>query len=352
MAFIQTIETEVPQYEVSRQEAADVLGPYFAEAGESRELINQIFENVAIDRRCLARPPSFLIEHRSLTERNEVYAEVAKEIGIRVAEKAIANAGFKPQDIDAIIDTSCTGLLIPALDSYVVNALGMRKDVRRMPFNAIGCAGGAVALSRAQDYLRAYPDQKVLVLCVELPSLTLQLGDTSRANLISSAIFGDGAVATVITAERPERPSFEIVESKSIQFAKSTNVLGFNLKTEGLQIVLSPRIPLIVKRRLRAEVDDFLAPLGLSLDDIGFQVLHPGGTKVLDNLRDTLGLVEEQIEPSRRILRQYGNMSSAAVLFVAKDFLDRGTFQDGEHGFLASMGPGFAVEMVLLKGSR
>jgi alkylresorcinol/alkylpyrone synthase len=239
--------------------------------------------------------------------------------------------------------------MIPSLDATLVGALGLRDDVVRLPLTEIGCAAGAVALSRADDHLRAYPGATALVVTVELPSLTLQLGDTSRANLVSSALFGDGAAAAVVGGA-PRAPGLEVVAHKSVLFPDSIDLMGFDLRSEGLKIVLSQRIPAVVKRELRPRVDAFLAEQGRSLDELSFFVLHPGGTRVLDNLRDVLDLEEDHVRASRDCLRRYGNLSSASILFVARDAIDAGQVAPGSLGLACAMGPGFSLEMLLLRG--
>lgn len=351
MAYLHSIAREVPAFSVSNEEAAAILEPTFREAGEDLELLRQIFRNAAIDRRYLARPPEFYGETRDLTTRNRVYHEVASELGTRASARAIEAAGLKPEDIDHVIDTSCTGVMIPALNAVIANNLGLRSDIRRTPLTEVGCAGGAVAIARARDFITAYPGANVLCVCTELPSLTVQLGDTSRANLVSSAIFGDGCAAFVVTGEAPaEAPAFEVLDSASHLFPNTAEVMGFDLRTEGFKIILSPRIPILVKRHLRPLVDAFLAKRGLTTADLSFFALHPGGTKVLDNLRDVLDLEEDDVTDSRKALREYGNLSSASVMYVADEILQRAAFPDGGYGLLAAMGPGFALEMSLLSG--
>lgn len=351
MTYIHSIETAFPPFSITNAEAHDQLGPYFVEAGESPEMVRGIFENARVDRRFLVRRPDFYIEHRSLTERQAVYVEEARRLGVAAAKKALDAAGVDPRSIDLVIDTSCTGLMIPALNCHLVNALGMRDDVRRMPLTEVGCAGGAVALSRAFDHIKAYPEARVLITCVELPSLTLQLSDRSRANLVSAAIFGDGAAAAVVSGERPTQ-GFEVLATRSHLFPRSEEIMGFDLRSEGFKIILSRRIPFLVRDKLRGRVEAFLAERGLSLSDLSFFVLHPGGSKVLDNLRDVLGLTEELVASSRRSLNQFGNLSSASVLLVAADLMRRGAYRDGQYGLLCAMGPGFCLEMALLGGAR
>jgi len=368
-AYLHAIQLALPEHAISAADAEARLRAGFEAAGEDPSTIAGVFEHAGIAQRHLAKPPAFYLEQRGLTARNGAYAEVAPQLAIDAARRALDAAGLTPADVDLVIDTSCTGVLIPALDVYVANALGLRKDVRRVPLTEAGCAAGATALGLARDLLaasarseaaRAHPNgpqalgTTALVICVELPSLTLQLHDTSRANLISSAIFGDGASAAVVTDRPPQGPALELLAHRSVLFPDSQDVMGFDLKTEGFQIVLSPRIPLLVRRNLREEVDAFLDGLEVdgepvSLERLELFVLHPGGTKVLDNLRDVLGLDEHAVRHSRGVLRDCGNLSSASVFYVAQRTLAEGAFRPGALGLLCAMGPGFTVELLLVR---
>lgn len=350
---IQGIATALPAYSVTAEEAQTRLEPYFVSQGESAQVVRQIFESAGIARRWLARPASFYVQHRDLTTRNAVYGEVAREIGVEAARRVLEQTGVAAADIDVIIDTSCTGVMIPALDVHVANALGCRPNVRRIPLTEAGCAAGATSLALAHDLIRGRPGTRVLIVSVELPSLTLQLDDASRANLVSAAIFGDGAAALLVSdAPAPRRSvAIEHLAHQATLFPDSVDIMGFDLRTEGFKIILSPRIPMLVAKHLRPEVEKFLEGQGLTLDAIEFFVLHPGGTKVLDNLRDSLGLDESGVAASRRTLRDHGNLSSAAVHYAARDLLDHGQIRKGAFGLLAAMGPGFTLELALLRGA-
>lgn len=350
-ATLLSLARALPEHVFPAAEAEIRLGEVFEAQGEDPELVRQVVRNSGIDRRYLARPPDFYLEQTSLTVRNRVYHEVAVELGVAACREALDKAGVAPEEVDLIVDTSCTGIMIPALDVYVANALGLRPDVRRMPLTETGCAAGATALAFGSDHLRAYPEATVLLLSVELPSLTLQLHDATRANLVSAAIFGDGAAAGVLANRPAPGPSVEHLAHQTTLFPETQEIMGFDLRTEGFKIVLSRRIPLLVQRELRARVDAFLAEHEVALTSLEFFVLHPGGTKVLDSVRDVLELSEEQVSASRQTLADYGNLSSASVHFVALELLARDAIQPGKLGLLIAMGPGFTLEIALLRGT-
>src|SRR6202035_4614676 len=186
----------------------------------------EVLDNSRIERRYSLFPVDYLVETRSLTQKNSEYREHAIALAREVAEKALARANRKAADVDMIITVSCTGFMIPSVDAYLAPEMGFRSDVRRLPITELGCAAGAVGLTRAWEYLRAHPGGTALLIAVELPTLTFQSRDLSQANLISTALFGDGAAAAVITADAGG-PA--ILDSQSYLFPSSIDAMGFEL---------------------------------------------------------------------------------------------------------------------------
>jgi alkylresorcinol/alkylpyrone synthase len=238
--------------------------------------------------------------------------------------------------------------MIPSLDAYLANALPLALHVKRLPVTELGCAAGAAALARAFDYLRAFPAHQVLVVAVELPSLTFQVHDLSAANIVSSALFGDGAAAVLLQGGACAGKS-RIVATESILFPHTTDLMGFDLKDSGLHIVLSAEIPEVVCAAVPELVEQFLDRQGLAIYDVRHFLLHPGGRRVIDGLAQGLGLLPHHTQVSRTILRDYGNLSSASVLFILDRFLTTETPEAGDWGLLLAFGPGFSAELVLLR---
>jgi len=248
--------------------------------------------------------------------------------------------------VDLLITVSCTGVMIPSLDAHLANDLGFRPDLRRLPITELGCAAGASALARAADYVRAWPGATVLVVAVELPSLTFQRQDTSQANLISSILFGDGAAAVLVTGRDAHGP--RIVESESFLFPRTLGAMGFDLGSDGFHIVLSRDVPELIRAEVRGLLDRFLTRVGLRRDELSVFILHPGGRKLLAFIEEELALSPADTECSWHVLREYGNQSSASVLFVLHEWLARRTAPPGSHGLLAAFGPGFSADLLLL----
>jgi alkylresorcinol/alkylpyrone synthase len=269
-------------------------------------------------------------------------------LGKQVVYDCLTQANVAPHTVDLVISTSCTGFMIPSLDAHLINHFGFSPHVKRLPITELGCAAGAMALARAFDYLRAFPQQTVLIVAVELPSLTFQLHDLSAANVVSSALFGDGAVAVLLSGER-QTGKPQIIATESTLFPHTTEVMGFELKDSGFHIVLSTEIPELVRAEVPGLVACFLGQYGRSVTDVTHFLLHPGGRRVLEGLVHALGITEAHVEVSRTILQNYGNLSSAAVLFILDQFLKSEQPGHGDLGLLLAFGPGFSTEAVLLE---
>ena len=347
MITIATTATAVPPHVLSRELVKEYFGRTFSLSRRRLEAMLEVLDNSRIDRRYSLFPVDYLVEPRSLTQKNSEYREHAITLARRVAEEALARANRNAADVDMIITVSCTGFMIPSVDAYLVPEMGFRSDVRRLPITELGCAAGAVGLTRAWEYLRAHPGGTVLLIAVELPTLTFQRRDISQANLISAALFGDGAAAAVITDAPSGGPA--ILDSQSYLFPSSIDAMGFELKDSGFHIVLSREVPQLIREKIGALVDCMLSRYALTRGQIRAFVLHPGGQKLLSYMQQELGLCSCQIQPSWDVLRDYGNLSSASVLFVLHEWMAHGEAKAGDHGLLAAFGPGFSAEMLLLQ---
>jgi alkylresorcinol/alkylpyrone synthase len=339
--------TALPPHVLSREIVKEYFGRVFGVSGRRLEAILAVVDNSRIDRRYTIFPVDYLIEPRPLAQINREYREHAIVLSRCAARQALERSGIAAADVDLIVTVSCTGVMIPSVDAYLAPELGLRPNVRRLPITELGCAAGAAGLTRAWEYLRAYPQATVLLIAVELPSLTFQRRDLSQANLISTILFGDGAAAAVITGRPASGPA--ILDSESYLFPDSIDAMGFDLRDEGFHIVLSKEVPELIRDRVGGLVDGFLARHSLHRNDMKAWVLHPGGQKLLAYLQEELGLSDGQTEPSWNVLRDVGNLSSASVLFVLHEWLARGEMRPGDRGLLAAFGPGFSSEMLLLQ---
>jgi alkylresorcinol/alkylpyrone synthase len=306
-----------------------------------------IVDNANVQKRHSIFPVEYIVEPRPLSQTNNEYIEHAIKLGREATEKCLGRAGMKPEDIDLIITVSCTGFMIPSLDAHLIEMLGFRSDVRRMPFTELGCAAGAMALSRAADFIQAYPGRNVLIVAVELPTLTFQRKDISQANLISSILFGDGAAAVVVTGKPNGGP--KILSTETYTFPDSLGAMGFDLRDSGFHILLSKDVPEMIGKKMRELVDCFFKRRGLTQDDIKGWILHPGGSRLLSNVEEALGLTKSDTQPSWDILGNVGNLSSATILFILQEWLEKRPLEPGDLAFAGAFGPGFSAEFLLLQ---
>jgi alkylresorcinol/alkylpyrone synthase len=323
------------------------MGRVFDIAERRLDAMMAIVDNAQVHKRHTIFPIDYTVEPRGLHKTNNEYMDHAIRLGREAAEKCLERAGLRADEIDLIITVSCTGFMIPSLDAHLINLMGFRSDVRRMPFTELGCAAGAMALGRAHDYLKAKPDGNVLIIAVELPSLTFQRKDISQANLISSILFGDGAAAVIVSGK--ERRGPKILVSETYTFPDSLDAMGFDLRDSGFHILLSKDVPEMIGKDIKGLVDGFLARQGRVRKDIKGWILHPGGARLLGNVEEALGLCKCDTQPSWDILANVGNLSSATILFILQEWLEKRPLQPGDYALAAAFGPGFSAEFLLLQ---
>ena len=320
------------------------------DVGERRlDAMMTVIDNAQVHKRHSILPIESIIEPRSLADTSRAYQDHAVSLGRQVAAACLVNARMTPSDIDMIITVSCTGFMIPSLDAHLINLMGFRSDVRRMPLTELGCAAGAMALTRASEFVRAFPDKTVLIVSVELATLTFQRGDLSQANLISCVLFGDGAAAAVVTGRPATGP--RILDAETYTFPQSLDAMGFDLRETGFHIVLSKDVPQMIREKIKGVVDAFLCRSGIRREAIAAFILHPGGQKLLSYVEEQLGLSHADTQFSWDVLSEYGNLSSATILFILHEWLTKKTMKSGDYGLAAAFGPGFSAEVLLLQWS-
>ena len=339
--------TALPQHEITRDDVKRYFGSTFAIDERRLNAMMAIVDNSQVRRRFFIHPVDYIIEPRPLGTITREYQDYSIQLGQQVAESCLEKAGLAASDVDLLITTSCTGFMIPSLDAHLINRMGFRADVRRVPITELGCAAGAAALGRSTDFVRAYPGGTALVVAVELPSLAFQRRDLSQANLISTILFGDGAAAAIVTG-RPARGP-RILEVASHLLPDTIDAMGFDLQGDGFHIILSKEVPALIRDCIKQILCGTLTRRGMSISDISAYVLHPGGRALLQAIQDEIGLTEADTQPSWTVLREYGNQSSASVLFVLDEWLRTCTVPRGAYGMLAAFGPGFSAETALLQ---
>jgi len=309
----------------------------------------RIHRRVLVGGRYLALPMERYEELQGWGEANDEWIRVATDVGAAAIVKAMAGAGLELDQIDALYFVTVTGVAAPSVDALIINRLGLPPRINRVPIFGLGCVAGAAGLARVADYLRAWPDRVAVLLSVELCSLTLQQKDLSMANIIASGLFGDGAAAVVVTGAERSATGPRILDTASVFYPDSEDVMGWKISESGFQVVLSEEVPEMVTRYLRRDVDGFLAGHGLGRGDISCWIAHTGGPRVLEVMEEALELPPGALEISWRSLKEVGNLSSASVLLVLEEVLATRQPEPGSYGLLMAMGPGFCSELVLLR---
>jgi alkylresorcinol/alkylpyrone synthase len=350
------VATALPEH-VAPQSRARELAARMFEAGldpGDRRLL-AVFDNTGIETRHFCMPLEWYTEPHGFGEMNARYVEHALALAIRAIEAALGRAGMEPAEVDHLVFVSSTGVSTPSLDARLANRLAFRSDFRRTPIWGLGCAGGAAGLARARDFARADPGARVVVVALELCSLTFQRGDLDRRNLVAASLFADGAAAVVVAG--PEArvsatgPALELVASRSMLWPGTLDVMGWDVDDHGLHVVFSRDIPTIVREWVRPNLESFLASEGLSLERLAHVVAHPGGPRVLAAYAEALGLEASAFRHAYDVLRTCGNMSSPTCLFVLERALAASEIGRGEPVVLAALGPGFSSELVLMRGA-
>jgi alkylresorcinol/alkylpyrone synthase len=310
-------------------------------------VVHAVVDNSLIEQRHFVMPVEEIIVERSLGERNTLYREWSIKLGSEAAHSALARAGLTPSEVDVLITVSCTGFMIPSLDAVLMNEMGFRRDVRRLPVTELGCGAGAAGLAMARDFIMARGGGTALLIAVEVPSLTFQPKDSSGAHLVSCALFGDGAAAAVVTSH--ELPGPVIRATSSYTFPNSLDAMGFDLRDAGFHIILSKDVPALVRNEIREVTAGFLAACGIRFDQLSFFVLHPGGQKLLKYVEEELGINSRATASAWHVMARYGNLSSATVLFVLDEELRSQPPPPGSLGLAVAFGPGFTGEFLLLE---
>lgn len=356
MPKIASISTYKPPYTLEQSNIEQLTKELFKDKIAQLDRLLKVFENGDIETRHFCVPLEWHQTEHTFEERNDLYIELATKYSVEAIQACLQNNFFlqktiRTEEIDAIIFVSSTGISTPSIDARVMNHLPFSDRLKRIPIWGLGCAGGAAGISRAFDYCKAHPSEKVLVVCVELCSLTFQPNDFSKSNLIGASLFADGVACVLVCGDDVDMVAKvstpHIIDTASKWMPDSENVMGWDIKNNGLHVVFSKSIPSIISSWLGPFIDEFLAEQRLTKEQLVNFVAHPGGKKVLEAYENTLQLKQDQTEISREVLRKHGNMSSPTVLYVLEQFMLKEN-NNNDIGLLVALGPGFCGEAVLL----
>jgi alkylresorcinol/alkylpyrone synthase len=371
MSCVVAVEPVLPKHVYAQEAITAVVGPLVAPDPARSALLRRMHANAGVVHRHLVLPLEEYAGLRSLGATNAVYLREGALLAEQACRLALSAAGLDAGDVDHVFTTSVTGVAAPSLDVLLSERLGLRNDVRRTPSFGLGCAGGAGGLARVHDHLLGRPGDVSLLLAVELCSLTLQHGDDSPANMVASGLFGDGAAAAVVVgAEHPlgaptsagpaadraagasaggRRRTATVVDTRSRLYPGTTGALGWEVRDTGFAIVLSAALPDLLGAHLLADVKGLLAEHDLVPAEVPTWVVHAGGPRVIDAVRDALELPEDAVRETRASLADAGNLSSASVLDVLARTLAHSDAPSGSPAVLMAFGPGVSCELVLLR---
>jgi alkylresorcinol/alkylpyrone synthase len=337
------LKSAVPPYVIAQSDAAEHAQNLFSKVRDMARLY-PVFANTGIDRRYSCVPVEWYLEDHGWKDRTQLYIENAVDLLETVARGLLDEAGLKPNEIDSIVVVSTTGVATPSLDALLIERMGLRRDIQRLPIFGLGCAGGVTGLARAADIASARPGSKMMFLVVELCALTFRKNDTSNSNIVATALFGDGAAGAILSTEG-EGPAFGAAGEHT--WPNSLDVMGWDMAEDGLKARFAQSIPTLVANDFRPLLDQYLARNSIALSEIDAFACHPGGAKVLDALEDALELQRGTLEDSRSVLRDYGNMSAVTVLFVVERMK---LLKKSQRTLLTALGPGFSATFLMLDG--
>ncbi len=351
MSTIRATATALPEHRYDQETVRRHVLRWLGARAARFERVLASFDKGLVHTRASAVTIEEVFADRTFERKNRAYMRAAVELGERAVLGALDRARLSPRDIDFFVSASCTGFMIPSVDAVLAHRLGMSPRLGRLPITEHGCAGGAVALRQAHDHLLAYPGHRVLVLAVEVPSVTFQANDYTSENIVSASLFGDGAAAAVLERDGADEDA-RILGCDSRMFPESADLMGFDLRDTGLKIVLSKRVPEEIRIHAPPAINDFLAAMGTDLGRIAHFLLHPGGRKIIEGFEREFGLGPGGLAATRSVLARHGNLSSATVLFVLDDCLRARRAAPGDLGLMVAFGPGFGCESLLLRWGR
>ncbi|MDQ0201985.1 type III polyketide synthase [Neobacillus ginsengisoli] len=351
------IGTAVPEFCLDQTDTSQRLAEALKEYPDSMRWAKRIFKQCGVATRYTCEPN--LLESAedcryfsqnsnrrfpSTAERMEIYKKASVPLGLNVARKALEDAKVDVSDITHLITVSCTGQFLPGLDTELVKGLGLAETINRIPLNFIGCAAGLKAVCMSRQIVSNNPTSKVLIVCVELCTLHIQ-PSTQREALYGTSFFGDGASACIVGSAGAEHTAiFQLGKEHSVLLQDAAGDMVWEVGDYGFDLYLSPNIPKLIGQFVPEQVKHLLR------DDQKPDIwaIHPGGKGIIDKLEEIFELTEEQTRPSRNVLRNFGNMSSATILFVLNEMRQelQALHSKSASGLALAFGPGITCEMI------
>lgn len=342
------VSKALPPYTRTTAEIVPYLKEWLVDQEErlQRKVI-KIFEGASVDKRYGIMPIEDVFTATSFEEKNKVYEKAAKELGTKALRTALAEHNWQASSLDYIITVSCTGIMIPSLDAHIINDVGLRTDVVRLPVTEMGCAAGVSGLIYAHNFLRANSGKRAAIIAFESATATFQHNDFSMANMVSAAIFGDGCACVLLSSEE-EAKGPKIIDGAMYHYPNSAHLMGFDLTNSGLQMILDSDVPNAIAKDFEKVIFPFLEKNGKDIQKVEHLIFHPGGKKIVQAVEELFGRLGKNIGETKKVLQHYGNMSSVTVLYVLYEYLQK-KIMKGELGLILSFGPGFSAQRVLIE---
>ncbi|MGW2651915.1 type III polyketide synthase [Streptomyces sp. NPDC001393] len=351
MPTLLAVHKLLPPHTYPQSVLADALAEELRLKGYLRDLLYRLFEGTTVRQRHLALPLEEYFDLRSFEASNDRHFQAFTQFGQSAVEAALAAAGVEPEEVDMLITQSVTGISVPPVDVTLIDRLGFRPDVKRMPLFGFGCGGGGAGLALMHDYLRAWPDHVAVQLSTELCSLNVQGNRRTAESLLGAALCGDAAAAVVACGDELAKARSAVgprtVATRARVYPGTTHMAGLRIGSWGFEVVLHKDLPDAFGAYVREDVHSFLSDHDLTVEDVAAWVYHPGGPKVLDEVAKNVGLPDDALDLSRAHLAETGNCSSASVLHVLADTMATAP-PAGRTGILHSFGPGLFGQLVLL----
>ena len=343
-AYLLSVATASPPFNFSQRDIAETAGRMFSHRYDDFARLSRVFESSGILTRQAVRPMEWYTQELGWPERTAAFVAGGSALFVEAAGKALAAAAMSAGDVDTIVTVTSTGVATPSIEARVLEEMGFRSDVARVPVFGLGCAGGVTGFSLASRLAQARPGSNVLLVVIELCTLAFRLDELTPANIVATALFGDGAAACVLRAGDGGLASVEATGEHT--WPDTLDIMGWSVDPHGFGVIFAKAIPPFVHEHVGPAISGILARSGHRIADVDRFICHPGGRKVVSALEHALSLGYGSLDHEREVLASHGNMSSPTVLFVLDRVLKRGL---PECSVLNAMGPGFTSSCVVLR---
>ncbi len=358
------IATASPPYKVSQQLAASELKKRMIGSNAAGRLIEMAASHSGIDERYIVIPDAeesaqekfYSSNGNYITpdtkQRMDQYEQWSKSLSRDAVRKLLDQTGFNAKELNKLITISCTGFFAPGLDYYLINEFGFPQTIRRTNIGFMGCAASIIGFGSVLEAMNSQQDTNVLLVSVEICSLHLQL-EPSRDNILANMVFADGCGAALLSNSEKysSKAKLNLLYTNSILFDNSSKYMGWKIGNYGFEMVLSSELPKIILNEAAPALIKILDGHNINYREIRHWALHPGGRAILDSLQNGLNLSDDKMTASRTVLRRYGNLSSASILFVMKELLNSGDINKDELCCAVAFGPGLTMETAVFKGA-